>query len=55
MNILDCFENLAGYQKKYEEAKNSILKTKLKLFEEGNVEKWNLDAGVKVSDKSNKK
>lgn len=51
LNILDGFDSLATVQQKYQDAKSALTKKKVKLFEEGNVEKWETDRKV---DKSNK-
>lgn len=51
LNILDGFDSLATVQQKYQDAKLALTKKKVKLFEEGNVEKWEADRKV---DKTNK-
>lgn len=52
LNIMDSFDSLATFQKSYQDKKNELMKKKQKLFEEGNVSKWNLkDSSI---DKSNK-
>ena len=52
LNIMDSFDSLATFQKSYQDKKNELMKKKQKLFEEGNVAKWNLkESNI---DKSNK-
>lgn len=51
INILDAFDSLATVQQKYQDAKSALTKKKVKLFEEGNVEKWEADRKV---DKTNR-
>lgn len=51
LNILDGFDSLATVQQKYQDAKAALTKKKVKLFEEGNVEKWEAD---RKFDKTNK-
>jgi hypothetical protein len=40
LNIIDSYEALAGVQQKYIESKTALARKKLKLYEEGNVDKW---------------
>lgn len=40
LNLVESFQNLRLFQDKYLQEKIALGKKKLKLFEEGNIEKW---------------
>lgn len=51
LNVLDNYDTLATFQQKFQDTSSTLAKKKQKLFEEGNVEKWELEQKV---DKNNK-
>jgi hypothetical protein len=52
LNLIDNFEVLHGIQDKFQAGKNALLRKKEKLFQEGNVSKWELESNINKSNKT---
>lgn len=43
INMLDNFDSLAALQKDFQVSKYNLMRKKLKLYQEGNMQKWGLN------------